>query len=53
MAVAAKLAKNKKMKPQDKQAEVEDKKTGSTKQELKSLLRKSENQVKREIGHVT
>ena len=31
MAVAAKLDKNKEMKPQDKQTEVEDKKKGPTK----------------------
>ena len=35
------------MKPQDKQTEVEDKKKGLAKQEVKSHLQKSENQVKR------
>ena len=47
MAVAAKLDKNKEMKPQDKQTEVEDKKKGPTKWEVKSYLQKAENQVKR------
>ena len=35
------------MKPQDKQTEVEDKKKEPTKQEVKSHLQKSENQVNR------
>ena len=52
MAVAAKLGKNKEMKPQDKKTEVEDKKKGPNKREVESHLQKSENQVKREIGHV-
>ena len=47
MAVAAKLGRNKEMKPQDKQTEVQDKKKGPTEQEVKSHLQKFENQVKR------
>ena len=46
MAVEAKLSKNKEMKPQYKQTEVEDKKKGPTKLEVKSHVQKSENQVK-------
>ena len=38
MAVTTKLGKNKEMKPQDKQTEVEDKKKGPTKREVKSHL---------------
>ena len=52
MAVAAKLGKNKEMKPQDKKTEVEDKKKRPNKREVESYLQKSENQVKKEIGHV-
>ena len=50
MAVAAKLGKNKEMKPQDKQTEVEDKKKGLTKREVESRLQKSQNQVKNPVS---
>ena len=40
MAVAAKLGKNKEMKPQDEQIEVEDKKKGLTKWEVELRLQK-------------
>ena len=44
MAVAAKLGKNKEMKPSDKQhAEAEDKKKGLTKRAVESRLQKSKN----------
>ena len=36
MAVAAKLGKNKEIKPQDKQTDVEEKKIGPTKREVES-----------------
>ena len=47
MAVAAKLDKNRELRPQDKLTEVVDRKKGLTKREVESCLQKSGNQVRR------